>query len=700
MVGQWPAETETQQKAAGMMPDRDEKPSMLQIALDHARQGYRVFPVIPNGKVPAVAGWNHQATTDPDFIKHWWTQRDPVIGVIRERDHNVGVLCGEDLTVLDIDVKKADGLKAIGEIAETFFEPGWNATRTVRTPSGGLHLYFKTSEGLATTASRVAPGIDTRGVDGYVLAPGSIVNGKAYEVVADAPVADIEPMLATMIGKPVRKQEDANVFVMLDTAPALSQGREYLAQREGAIEGAGGNDHTYRTAARLKDLGLSQLAAFELMMTEWNAKCRPEWSHEELATIVSHAFEYGKRPPGVDSAAADFDPIPDDEIQKPKQEKPKRKIKVEPYEGRDPKTIPPRPWLYGTFLLRGAVAVTAAMGGTGKSVISIVDALALASGRKLLHDEPMEPKPCRVWLWNAEDDNDELDRRTEAIKLQFGITSADLGGRFMRSSGKSDGGITLMRMHNGEVQAIDLKALEEAIVENQIDAVFLDPLVSLHHLPENDNGAMDTLIKALAGVAERTRSAIHVAHHVRKTNGADTTADDMRGGSSIHGAVRMARVMTTATPEDAEKLGLAVQDRYRFLWASDGKANYAPRVDRRQWYELVSVDLDNGTEDRRSDSIGVPTVYHPREEIVAQADLEALDLGAVLGDVWYRENSRSSDWVGHQILRKAAGAFTETDVRKAVKMWMQNGKLEVEQRKSDGRKDKLHVRFNPNHGRS
>ncbi|MFN7609678.1 MAG: bifunctional DNA primase/polymerase [bacterium] len=105
MVGQWPAETETQQKAAGMMPDRDEKPSMLQIALDHARQGYRVFPVIPNGKVPAVAGWNHQATTDPDFIKHWWTQRDPVIGVIRERDHNVGVLCGEDLTVLDIDVK-------------------------------------------------------------------------------------------------------------------------------------------------------------------------------------------------------------------------------------------------------------------------------------------------------------------------------------------------------------------------------------------------------------------------------------------------------------------------------------------------------------------------------------------------------------------------------------------------------------------
>lgn len=51
---------------------------------------------------------------------------------------------------------------------------------------------------------------------------------------------------------------------------------------------------------------------------------------------------------------------------------------------RDPTTIPPRPWVYGRHLIRKQVSVTVAPGGVGKSSLTICEALAMTSERKLL----------------------------------------------------------------------------------------------------------------------------------------------------------------------------------------------------------------------------------------------------------------------------------------------------------------------------
>jgi len=70
---------------------------------------------------------------------------------------------------------------------------------TVRTVTGkGRHIYFKAVDGLRNSASRLGPGLDTRGDGGYVLLPPSgHVSGRAYRwdpagdpdehAVADAP---------------------------------------------------------------------------------------------------------------------------------------------------------------------------------------------------------------------------------------------------------------------------------------------------------------------------------------------------------------------------------------------------------------------------------------------------------------------------------------------------------------------------------
>ena len=69
-------------------------------------------------------------------------------------------------------------------------------TWTVRTASGGLHLYFRWPEQpIRNSASKIAPGIDVRGDGGYVIVPPS----PGYEVVNDAEVADVPDWLLSFL---------------------------------------------------------------------------------------------------------------------------------------------------------------------------------------------------------------------------------------------------------------------------------------------------------------------------------------------------------------------------------------------------------------------------------------------------------------------------------------------------------------------
>lgn len=86
-----------------------------------------------------------------------------------------GLACGSrsgGLVVLDLDVKGGhDGPGALRAL-----EARWGAlpeTLTVRTPSGGTHLYFRHTGKFQSNASKIGPGIDVRAEGGYVRIPGS-----------------------------------------------------------------------------------------------------------------------------------------------------------------------------------------------------------------------------------------------------------------------------------------------------------------------------------------------------------------------------------------------------------------------------------------------------------------------------------------------------------------------------------------------
>ena len=144
-------------------------PRLREAALAYASWGWPVFPLLPGQKRPATRRGFKDATTDPDLIGTWWTQRP---------NYNIGLPTGVAFDVIDIDTPVG-----VGAYAELIAEssaglgPIGDVHGIVVTANSGLHLYISpTGEG---NRAGIVPGIDYRGVGGYVVAPPSTLGERA-----------------------------------------------------------------------------------------------------------------------------------------------------------------------------------------------------------------------------------------------------------------------------------------------------------------------------------------------------------------------------------------------------------------------------------------------------------------------------------------------------------------------------------------
>lgn len=140
--------------------------ALLNAALWYAGQGLLVFPCRPGLKTPATRHGFKEATTDTAQIMTWWQQWP---------DANIGLPTGHQFDVLDIDGPTGYQSLVQLRIRGLLDEPTLgNAT----TPHG-THFYYAPSGDGNTTA--LAPGIDYRGIGGYVLAaPSRLADGGVY----------------------------------------------------------------------------------------------------------------------------------------------------------------------------------------------------------------------------------------------------------------------------------------------------------------------------------------------------------------------------------------------------------------------------------------------------------------------------------------------------------------------------------------
>jgi hypothetical protein len=154
-----------------MAAERDERKAAAE---RYARIGWPVFPVCPGEKIPATKRGFLDATTDADRISYWW-HRQPTA--------NVGIATGvPGPDVVDVDVHAVNGYDAWVRLQREGLAA--RPAAVIRTPSGGLHAYFRGTE--QRSGHIAAAGIDFRARGGYVVAPPSVVGGRPYVVTEHA----------------------------------------------------------------------------------------------------------------------------------------------------------------------------------------------------------------------------------------------------------------------------------------------------------------------------------------------------------------------------------------------------------------------------------------------------------------------------------------------------------------------------------
>jgi hypothetical protein len=274
----------------------------LSTATALAAKGFSVFPIAAGAKAPPLwADWPNRATTEPDRAN--WPD-----GV------NTGIHCA-GLIVIDVDPKNG-GDQSYAEL--DMFE-GFLPTLTARTPSGGRHLFYALPAGhpgVPNSAGALGHGIDVKSTRGYVVGAGSqTANGEYAWIGPDAPIAPAPEWLLLELGHSVPKLGAiAPEMGMLgrpipDAGPStLERATAWLAGRAGAVEGQGGDAHTFATAAFLRDYGVSEGQAVELMLG-WNATCSPPWAPNELGVKVRNAYNYGQSEPGNRAVTPDDFPV-------------------------------------------------------------------------------------------------------------------------------------------------------------------------------------------------------------------------------------------------------------------------------------------------------------------------------------------------------------------------------------------------------
>jgi AAA domain len=367
------------------------------------------------------------------------------------------------------------------------------------------------------------------------------------------------------------------------------------------------------------------------------------------------------------------------------------KLRLTPFEWKDPANLPQRQFLYGRHIFRKYLSALVAPGGVGKTSLVVADAVAMASGRNLIGADPV--RRLRIWLWNGEDPRDELERRIAATCHHYGLTKEDIGDRLFLDSGR-DMEIILATQGRGGPEVA--KPVEEGLINAlraaRVDILIVDPFVSAHRVSENDNMAIDLVAKTFGGIAERADCAVELVHHVRKTNGAEITVEDGRGASALIAAARSVRVLNPMSKDEATNSGVEVERR-RFFFRSDiGKANLAPG-EKAVWFNLVSVSLNNGPDD--GDKVGVVTKWEWPNPLdgVTVATLRAVQ--AEVARSRWRENIQASDWVGIAVARVLKLDPKDKAARKKIsglmKIWISNGMFAVVTGKDRNGEDRPYV---------
>jgi len=623
-----------------------------EMAWDLWQRGLTVLPAHPIQKRPLVSWERYQVEEVSEDLMNYWTSS------AKFAECNWALVTGKEYVVVD-----ADSLDAMIWVDNNL---PWTPLK-VKT-SRGKHYYFRVNPHCPVKSSANPDSkLDVRGQGGIVIAPGSIhQSGKTYEIEVetgiDDPFEGIPIWDSTFQEKIDAENKPTNVVAI-----------------HGATQGGWHERMIKEVASKvMRDYTDEEILAEAPAWTE------PGYTVEETLEEFQVAID-GARKKWAES-------IERKKAQKEEEvaiatEARRAALAPRPFVMADPAAIPPRQWVYGRHYIRRFLSVTVAAGGSGKTALTLTEAIAMATGKDILGTETL---PRRVWVWNLEDPLEELQRRIAGICQHYNVKQEDFADRLYVNSGR-DSKLLIADSERGEAAltpAVD--EITHFINEHSIDVIIVDPFVSSHRLNENDNGQMDLVVKAWGQIADRGNCAVELVHHVRKAQpGQSASYGDARGASALTDAARHVRRLQRMTAEEARLAGIDEREFWQYSREADSKDNLAPPSRDSSWRKMVSVEIANG------DSIGV---MEPWQWPDAFEDVTAADLAHVQGlirDGEWREDVRSKQWVGLAVAQVLGLDERDEAVKSKIKTmlqtWIDNRELKVVERPDAQRRPRKYI---------
>jgi hypothetical protein len=538
--------------------------SMRDAALGLATEGFYVFPLPPRQKRATMPEWQKLATNDLAQVEAFFPNLTPG-ELLGSTESNIGIVAGRGLLVVDIDPRHGGDTSLINLQKEGGELP---PTRSVRTPSGGQHLYFKvsTDRRVPNSTSKLGAGLDVKGDAGYVAAPPSVTDVGAYRWEnPGAPIADAPAWLVERVTKP--REQKAHDSSWTGSASERPKHHLTIAQIRDALSHLDPNCDYEEWAGILWSLRRMALGAQDgSTVSDWLGLA-DEWSRgspkypglldlqakwqeadkREHGYGLRHLIELAKAvgwvppPQGRTGDLSIFKPTTGDPGQPPSNRF--RHIPLDEFLDR-----PEPEWLIEEVLPHGALACVYGEPNSGKSTVAIEMALALVRGI------PWHSHPCKQ-------------------------------GNVAYVAAESVGGVQKRLKAYGHDQGTDVKALKESLFliprgPNLLIAEDVSELIEhLKTLPKLTMVVLDTLARCTDGgnensgedmgrairhcqtIYEVTGAIVVLIHHSGKDQ-----ARGMRGWSGILGALDTEIEVTWDRDTDVRSVAIKKQ--------RDGESNH------------------------------------------------------------------------------------------------------------------------------
>ena len=225
----------------------------------------------------------------------------------------------------------------------------------------------------------------------------------------------------------------------------------------------------------------------------------------------------------------------------------------------------------------GVVSVLAAMGDTGKGMITLDLALSVATGNPRAVSVSPEPMAFgggvsangTAVVITAEDDEAEVHRRLERLDPER-LRLKQPERLIVVPLPNAGGPIPLVASgRNGPEATAHFRNLQDQLAHiDDLKLVVLDPLSSFIHADVNADPAASSFVTGiLAGLATETGAAVIVAHHMRKPQGnrpittVEQARDAVRGSSALVDGVRLVYALWPTSKEYQNRVFKALDEK-------------------------------------------------------------------------------------------------------------------------------------------